>query len=84
MTRNGIGTDDLDVAFPQDVTDVASGPVVHARIIRHGRMCVRLSASRCGSRNRDADFALGREAKNQAVLLGVISLRDLLQHLSEK
>lgn len=39
--------------------------------------------SRCSSRNRDADFALEREAKNQAVLLGVISLRQFLQSLSE-
>ena len=39
--------------------------------------------SRCSSRVRDEDLALGREAKNQAVLIGVISLRDLLQQLSE-
>lgn len=42
-----------------------------------------VSAARCSSRIRNEDMALGREAKNQAVLQGIISLRDLLQHLSE-
>jgi len=42
-----------------------------------------VSATSCSSRIRNEDIALGREAKNQAVLQGIIRLRDLLQHLSE-
>jgi hypothetical protein len=42
-----------------------------------------VSATRCASRIRDEDSVLGRQARNEAVLLGAISLRDLLQHLSE-
>jgi hypothetical protein len=49
----------------------------------HSDISRTVSAARCSSRIRHEDTALGREAKNQAVLLGIISLRDLLQHLSE-
>ena len=49
----------------------------------HSDISRTVSATRCSSRIRNEDIALGREAKNQAVLQGIISLRDLLQHLSE-
>jgi hypothetical protein len=42
-----------------------------------------VSATRCSSRVSNEDTALGREAKNQAVLLGIGRLRELLQQLSE-
>jgi hypothetical protein len=38
-----------------------------------------ISAASCSSRIRNEDMALGREAKNQAVLQGIISLRGLLK-----
>ena len=40
-------------------------------------------ATRCASRTRNEDMALGREAKNQAIVQGIASLRGLLQRLSE-
>jgi hypothetical protein len=42
-----------------------------------------ISAARCSSRIRNEDTALGREAKNQAVLQGITSLHGLLKRLSE-
>ena len=40
-------------------------------------------ATRCASRTRNEDMVLGREAKNQAIVQGIASLRGLLQRLSE-
>lgn len=39
--------------------------------------------TRCASRNREIDQGIGNDLQNQAVLLGVISLRDILKILSE-